>query len=124
ENSSGNASENSSDNLNTNESDTNSGQSDLVKAAMARLQSTQTSPDQQRQKLERALSAAQSKLQRYEAQLANADSTDDQRTINKRTADQNNTLLAKIEGARLQYQDINARLDALSAQQGPSEGDV
>ncbi|MBQ0797929.1 MAG: electron transport complex subunit RsxC [Porticoccaceae bacterium] len=119
ENSSGNASENSSDNLNTNESDTNSGQSDLVKAAMARLQSTQTSPEQQRQKLERALSAAQSKLQRYEAQLANADSTDD-----PRTADQNNTLLAKIEGARLQYQDINTRLDALPAQQGPSEGDV
>ena len=118
-NSSGNTSENSSDNLNTNESDTDSGQSDLVKAAMARLQNTQTSPEQQRQKLERALSAAQSKLQRYEKQLANPDSTDD-----PRTADQNNKLLAKIEGARLQHQDINARLDALPAQQGPSEDDV
>lgn len=116
---SGNASENSADNLNTNESDTDSGQSDLVKAAMARLQNTQTSPEQQRQKLQRALSAAQSKLQRYEAQLANVDSTDD-----PRTADQNNTLLAKIEGARLQYQDINARLDALPAQQGQSEDDL
>ena len=87
-------------------SDSDDNQSDLIKAAMARLQNTQVNPEQQLQKLERTVRAAQSKLERAEAKLANASES---------TQDQHNTLRAKVESARVQYQESKSRMEKFSA---------
>ena len=82
--------------------------SDIVKAAMARVSEKNASPDNQRQRFERAIKTSASRLQRAEQALKEFSSAD------KAKYDQQ---LATIEQARLRHEEAKAKLSALDTQQ-------
>ncbi|WIO75100.1 electron transport complex subunit RsxC [Porticoccaceae bacterium LTM1] len=87
--------------------DNGSAASDVVQAALAQVQAKKVTPEQQRAKLERSVSSAESRLQRLEQKLADGQATDADPAL---TPEQVDGYRAQIESARHKHLEAQQKL--------------
>jgi electron transport complex protein RnfC len=94
-------------------SDGNNGDTDIIQAALARVSAAKASPEQELKRLQRALSAAQSRLHKAQQKLEQSSAEDSTR----------GTLEASLEQSRLRHQEAVNNLAAYTAKNNVSDTD-